>query len=64
MNDPLAHFSETAKHWGDALSIGGCMAALFGWLPEVTALLVFVWTIARLYECYLNIKIRRRELGE
>lgn len=64
MNDPLAHVSETAKHWIDALSLGALMATLLDWLPGASAILVFVWTVARLYECYLNIKIKRRELGE
>jgi hypothetical protein len=60
----LSHLSETAKHWGDAGAVGGAVAALFGWLPEVTALLVAIWTVMRLYECWLNIKLKRRELGE
>lgn len=64
MNDPLSAVSDTAKHWGDALSIGGLVASILGWLPGVTALLVLFWTMMRCYECYLNIKIKRRELGE
>jgi hypothetical protein len=62
MTDPLAFLSDTAKHWGDALSIGGLVASLLGWLPGVTALLVLVWTGMRIYECYLNIRLRHREL--
>lgn len=64
MNEPLLHLSATAKHWGDALSIGGLVASLLGWLPGVTAILVFVWTLARLYECYLSIRLKRRELNK
>lgn len=64
MNEPLAHFSETAKHWIDALSVGAIVATLFDYLPGLTAALVCVWTIMRLYECWLNIRIKRRELGE
>jgi hypothetical protein len=59
-----AFLSDTAKHWGDALSIGGLVASLLGWLPGVTALLVLLWTGMRVYECWLSIKLKRRELGE
>ena len=62
MNDPLAFLSETAKHWGDALSVGGMLAILIGVLPALTALLVAVWTCLRIYECLLSIRLKRREL--
>lgn len=62
MTDPLAFLSDTAKHWGDVLSIGGLVASLLGWLPGVTALLVMLWTGMRVYECWLSIRLKQREL--
>lgn len=62
--DPLMHLSETAKHWGDALAVGGLVASLIGWLPGATALLVALWTLLRIYECLLSIQLKRRELGK
>ena len=59
---PLGHFGETAKHWGDVLSVGGLLATLFGWLPGITALLVLLWTGLRIYECLLSIRLKQREL--
>lgn len=63
MTDPLAHLSETAKHVFDALSIGGVVAVFLGWVPEVTAVVMLVWGAMRLYECWLSIKLKRRELA-
>ncbi len=64
MSDPLAHLSETAKHAFDALSIGGVVAVFLGWVPEVTAFVMLIWGLMRLYECWLNIRLKHRELGE
>ena len=59
----LDHMSETAKHAVDAMSIGALIATLSDWLPEVTALAVFVWTCLRIYEAVLAIRVKRRELA-
>ena len=45
-----AHLSESAKHLGDALSIGTVLATLAGWRPAVAALGTIVWTGSRIYE--------------
>ena len=41
MNDPLAHLSDTAKHWLDAGAIGGAIIA--GVSLAQTALLVSIF---------------------
>ena len=41
---------ETLKHIIDALSIGGVMATLAGWLPAIAALASLVWTVIRITE--------------
>lgn len=41
---------ETTKHVLDALSIGGVMATLAGWLPAIAALASLVWTVIRIFE--------------
>ena len=64
MSDPLAHLSDTAKHWLDALSLGALAATFMDWLPGLSAMLVFVWTVLRIYEAILAIRLKRRELGE
>lgn len=61
---PAAHLGETAKHALDALSVGGVIAVFLGWIPHATALVMLIWGIMRLYECWLNIKLKHRELGK
>jgi hypothetical protein len=41
---------DTFKHIIDALSIGGVMATLAGWLPAIAALASLVWTVIRILE--------------
>lgn len=41
---------EHTKSIIDAISIGGVMATLAGWLPAVAALFSIVWTLIRIYE--------------
>lgn len=41
---------ESLKHIIDALSIGGVMATLAGWLPAIAALASLVWTVIRIFE--------------
>ena len=41
---------ETTKSIIDAISIGGVMATLAGWLPAIAALFSIIWSIIRIYE--------------
>lgn len=41
---------EDHKHVIDAISIGGIMATLVGWLPSIAAILSIVWTLIRIFE--------------
>lgn len=42
--------TEATKHVLDALSLGGVLATLAGWLPAIAALASLVWTIIRIFE--------------
>lgn len=37
-------------HWLDAGSVGVAVATLFGWLPNIAALLSVIWLILRIWE--------------
>ena len=54
--------SETVKHWLDFISVGALIAVIVDILPTVTALLVLIWTALRIYECFLAIRLKRKEL--
>lgn len=41
---------EQAKHVIDAISIGGMLATLAGWLPALAALFSIIWSLIRIYE--------------
>jgi hypothetical protein len=60
----LDHMSETGKHVVDALSVGALVATFFEWLPGITAVLVAIWTIMRMYESWQAIQINRRKLDD
>jgi hypothetical protein len=67
----LGNLSDSAKHAGDAIAVSSFVASMAAWLiantaiiAAVTALLVAFWTVMRMYESYLTIKIKRRELRE
>lgn len=60
----MMHLNETAKHALDGLSLGSAAMAVLGIVPEIAALLGAVWIVMRLYESWLTIKIRRRELRD
>lgn len=64
MNDPLGHLSDTAKHWLDVLSLGALAATMLDWVTPLSAILVAVWTVLRIYEVLLSIRLKRRELGD
>lgn len=42
--------SESLKNMLDGVSISGTLAAVMGFLPEVTVVLTFVWTVIRICE--------------
>lgn len=46
----MTEHQDTIKNIGDAISIGGVIATLAGWLPAFAALLSIVWTAIRIYE--------------
>jgi hypothetical protein len=54
--------SEQARYWLDASAIGAVVASLFGWLPEIAALLSVIWFGMRLYETHLAIRLKKHEL--
>lgn len=47
---PFGSLSDTAKHWGDGLSVLTVIGALADMLPSIAALLTIVWTGIRIYE--------------
>lgn len=59
----LSHMNETSKQIGDVVSIGWLIAIFVSNLPTITALLVLVWTLMRIYESWQNIRINDRKLG-
>lgn len=46
----MANEHEQAKHLIDALSIGGVISTVVGWLPDIAAFLSIVWAVIRIYE--------------
>ena len=48
--DPFSHLSDTAKHWGDGLSVLTVVGTLADMLPSIAAVLTIVWTGIRIYE--------------
>lgn len=53
---------ETGKHVLDALSIGTLVATFWQLLPHGAALLTFIWAGFRLYNAYLDKKIKTLEI--
>ena len=41
---------EHGKHIVDAISIGGVIATIAGYLPAIAAILSIVWSLIRIYE--------------
>lgn len=62
MSALLDHLSDSVKHAVDVLSVGALVGVLLSWLPHITALLVAAWTILRIYETMLNVRIARKKL--
>lgn len=55
--------SEQLKQAMDVLSASAVIASIMTWIPPMAAILSLVWAGMRLYESYLNIKIKRKELN-
>lgn len=41
---------DAGKNVLDGTAVGATAATLFGWLPEATALLTFIWMAIRIWE--------------
>lgn len=50
MIDPLRFMPESAKNAVDGLSIVATVGTLVQWLPALTSILTFIWTVIRVYE--------------
>lgn len=55
---------EPVKYLFDGSSLLITVGVLFQWLPHATALLAFVWMCFRVYEAYLNTKIKHAQLAK
>lgn len=51
-------------HTLDAGAVGVMIATIFGYLPNIAALLTVVWMALRVYEAYLNVLSLRKELDQ
>lgn len=60
----MTHELEPIKQIVDIASVGATLAALMTWLPPIAAVLSVVWGILRIYESYLSIQVKRKELKE
>jgi uncharacterized membrane protein (Fun14 family) len=50
MNQQVEQHVQSIKPVVDAISIGGVIGTLMGWLPAVAAFLSIIWTLIRIYE--------------
>lgn len=55
---------EAAKHVIDGLGIGTLFGAFWGLLPHAAFLLTIAWFVLRLYNAYLDMKIKKKELAK
>lgn len=53
---------DSLKQVGDAASIGTIVATLAGWLPSIAAALTVVWTLMRIYNEFLDSRIKKKHL--
>lgn len=51
---------EKAGNTLDASAVGIVIATLFGWLPNIAALLSVIWLAMRIYSTYLDIQKQRK----
>lgn len=52
------------KHLFDALSISAWFGAVLGILPGLTTLAAFLWMCIRIYDSYLAVKLKKKELAK
>jgi uncharacterized membrane protein (Fun14 family) len=50
MNQQVEQHVQHIKPVVDAISIGGVIGTLMGWLPAIAAFLSIVWSLIRIYE--------------
>jgi|GEM_PF-4849076 len=55
----LDQMTEPAKQAADYVSVATLVATLFHWVPQISALLVLIWTLLRIYESWLTIAEKR-----
>lgn len=53
---------EQYKPVGDALAASTGIAAFLGWLPHIASLLTVVWFAMRMYESWLEVRIKRLQI--
>ena len=59
-----ANLSEPVKHWLDAGAVGFALSTLFGWLPQIAALLTVVWFAIRIAIGLQEYRLNQRKLGK
>lgn len=59
---PVHYLSEPVKHVGDVLSVSAVVAIFLHWLPNLTAILAFVWLVMRIVESRQAIRLNNLKL--
>lgn len=52
------------KHFIDFGAVGTAIGALIDFLPHVASLLSIIWLVLRAYGMWLDIEIKRKDLGK
>ena len=52
--------SEHAKHAVDALAVGGTVATMIDWLPDIAAGLSVIWLLMRIYD-WISSKLKPKD---
>lgn len=50
-------------NFGDFSSISAFIATTMGFLPQITAFAIAIWTVLRVYDLYLSIQLKRKKLN-
>ena len=50
------------KHIFDVLSVSAWIGTILGFVSGLTTLAAFVWMCIRIYDGYLSVKLKQREL--
>lgn len=61
---PIDHMSDAGKHLADMASVGVVAAALLEMIPEMTAIAGLVWFVMRIYQTWLEIRLKQKELDK